>query len=118
MYEGDNALVAPENVADRVNLGLIPTSEKGWPVAIRCLRKDTGGWLHIHENVTEGTEPELISRITTQLGSLLEPHGAWTITVRHVEKVKSYAPHIFHVVVDVECRPSVIENSKGNPPPF
>ncbi|NXS03240.1 TYW2 protein, partial [Oxylabes madagascariensis] len=39
------------DVADRVNLGLIPSSEEGWPVACRVLRKDTGGVLHIHHNV-------------------------------------------------------------------
>lgn len=29
VYPGDNAVVAPIGVADRVNLGLIPSSEKG-----------------------------------------------------------------------------------------
>ncbi len=29
---GDNAVGAPSGVADRVNLGLIPTSRTGWPV--------------------------------------------------------------------------------------
>ncbi len=32
VLEGDNAVTAPRCVADRVNLGLIPSSERGWPV--------------------------------------------------------------------------------------
>ena len=29
----------------------------------------------------------------------------WSVKIRHIEHVKSYAPHIDHVVLDVECRP-------------
>ena len=29
----------------------------------------------------------------------------WNVQIRHIEHVKSYAPHIDHVVLDVECRP-------------
>lgn len=39
-------------MVDRVNLGLIPSSEESWPVACRLLRRNTGGILHIHHNVT------------------------------------------------------------------
>ena len=44
--------VAPRGIADRVLLGLIPSSEEGWFVACACLRSDVGGWLHVHENVS------------------------------------------------------------------
>ncbi len=44
--------VCPRGVADRVNLGLIPSSEDGWPVACAALKPQTGGMLHIHGNVT------------------------------------------------------------------
>lgn len=36
-------------VADRVSLGLTPTSRPGWPLACAVL-KDCGGTLHVHEN--------------------------------------------------------------------
>lgn len=38
---------------------------------------------------------------------LMECHdaGEWLCHVDHIEHVKSYAPHIDHVVVDLECRP-------------
>lgn len=29
----------------------------------------------------------------------------WNVLIRHIEHVKSYAPHVDHVVLDVECRP-------------
>ena len=28
----------------------------------------------------------------------------WRVTLRHIEHVKSYAPHVDHLVVDLECR--------------
>jgi len=113
VHEGDNAIGAPENVADRINLGLIPSSEKGWPIAVRALRKDVGGWLHIHENVTEGQEEEWKGRIINKLTGYFEDQQGstqektkWSIRIHHIETVKSYAPRIFHLVADVECRPS------------
>jgi len=30
----------------------------------------------------------------------------WVCRVDHIEHVKSYAPHIDHIVVDIECRPA------------
>ncbi len=29
----------------------------------------------------------------------------WRVLIRHVERVKWYAPHMRHLVLDVECRP-------------
>merc|ERR1719195_193466 len=50
VLQGDNRLVCPHNVADRVNLGLIPQSEISWRTACQALRQ-TGGVLHVHGNV-------------------------------------------------------------------
>ncbi|XP_022096508.1 tRNA wybutosine-synthesizing protein 2 homolog [Acanthaster planci] len=52
VHEGDNREVCPRGVADRVNLGLIPSSEVGWPVACAALKPSSGGVLHVHGNVT------------------------------------------------------------------
>uniref|UniRef100_A0A1I8JGH1 tRNA wybutosine-synthesizing protein 2 homolog n=2 Tax=Macrostomum lignano TaxID=282301 RepID=A0A1I8JGH1_9PLAT len=49
VLQGDNRLVAPAGLADRVLLGLVPSSRLSWPAACRCLRP-AGGWLHVHEN--------------------------------------------------------------------
>ncbi len=34
-------------------MGLIPSSEPGWPVACAALKPLTGGMLHIHQNVSD-----------------------------------------------------------------
>ena len=33
--------------------------------------------------------------------------GNWTTNIRHVECVKSYGPRIYHIVLDLECRPDI-----------
>ena len=43
--------MCPEGVAQRVNLGLLPSSEAGWLVGCKALDHSTGGILHIHGNV-------------------------------------------------------------------
>lgn len=117
------------DVADRVNLGLIPSSEDGWPVACRLLRRTTGGVLHIHQNITsplrnttasdaiqkvsgkkadrevwqawaDDTAKHIVSLLRDRTGTL------WTASIQHIEHVKSYAPHVHHIVLDLECRPS------------
>eukprot|EP00042_Codosiga_hollandica_P031169 m.186815 g.186815 ORF g.186815 m.186815 type:complete len:271 (+) comp53568_c0_seq4:544-1356(+) len=132
VYAGDNAKVCPTDVADRVNLGLIPTSKMGWPVAVAALKKSTGGWLHVHENIT--TKQTVAARqrdewdvagqeIAAEFKVLLEArHGnEWQVDVRHVECVKSYAPLIYHMVFDLECRPvvylSALVPGSEQPPP-
>ncbi|NXX99159.1 TYW2 protein, partial [Centropus bengalensis] len=129
-----------QDVADRVNLGLIPSSEEGWPVACRVLKKDTGGVLHIHHNVetpvqrAEGAgfdgglqhpmddsgKETVGARIRPEWqrwaeataarirGLLAELHGQqWHTSILHIEAVKSYAPHVHHIVLDLECRPTL-----------
>lgn len=55
IYFGDNRTTAPTNVADRVNLGLIPSSELSWETACRALKDETGGILHVHANIDSKT---------------------------------------------------------------
>lgn len=131
IHQGDNRQLQLNDTADRVNLGLIPSSEDGWPVACRLLKRSTGGILHIHHNVTSPMTnsrfPEIsdgTQRVTRKendreawqgwacdtserLCSLLKDTTGtdWRTHVQHIEHVKSYAPHIHHVVLDLECRP-------------
>lgn len=138
IHFGDNRELELSNVADRVNLGLIPSSQEGWPVACQVLRKDVGGILHIHQNVesfmrknlqktvpdergngsTGDVQGEMLSSATrpewqswaesaeAQIASLLQVHGQqWRTRILRVHPVKSYAPHVDHVVLDLECRP-------------
>ncbi|KAK0107606.1 hypothetical protein ONS96_003412 [Cadophora gregata f. sp. sojae] len=83
-----------------VNCGLLPTSELSWEMAIGMLRGD--GWLHLHENV--GVE-DIESR-KVEIGKILEQWliGAGdgrTVTTEHVERVKTFAPGVWHCVFDV-----------------
>ncbi|XP_028671721.1 tRNA wybutosine-synthesizing protein 2 homolog [Erpetoichthys calabaricus] len=160
IHEGDNRQLSMCDVADRVNLGLIPSSEEGWPTACRLLRQNSGGILHIHQNVTSVPhKPALFQqdtcsqeaseeyhkcknkvipsenndtmfeenfcsssakgRIKSEWGKwaetaasqitklLMENWGKpWKTHIRHIQHVKSYAPHIDHIVLDLQCRPS------------
>ncbi|XP_062379926.1 tRNA wybutosine-synthesizing protein 2 homolog [Sardina pilchardus] len=149
VHQGDNRQLPLEDLADRVNLGLIPSSEEGWPVACRLLRRDTGGVLHIHQNVssavpstdarlqpalpaadghitTEGEDKTQVS-LNASLGSHRDREAwrtwaedtatrfaellrdltgqVWRTHIMHIECVKSYAPHIHHIVLDLKCTP-------------
>ncbi len=124
------------NVAHRINLGLIPSSELSWPIACRVLRADTGGWLHVHGNVDSNhnknskdeekieTESErnkhdkvewrewakyARSRIESLLNERTES-TSWTVSVEHIEHVKSYGPRVDHLVLDILCRPNTNRN--------
>ena len=206
-------------MADRVNLGLLPSSEAGWPAACAALRPDSGGWLHVHGNVCSkpgsetaehnpwetgseepkiellgGQEPsgcafkleggigskvesfdsglEANNSVSLELGqpdtlspaekvSLVDKQdrpdldfkgsgkhpkrcreevwerwaayvagrvrqllpmenplpregSSWRVVVGHIEHVKSYAPHVDHIVVDVECRPILKQPASKN----
>nr|XP_060612361.1 tRNA wybutosine-synthesizing protein 2 homolog [Anolis sagrei ordinatus] len=156
VHQGDNRKLQLKDVADRVNLGLIPTSEAGWPVACQLLRKDVGGILHIHQNVesfptkarelphnlmSEWSDKQLLAeegkmgpgdhnilqdaeRRTPALAAKCEwqnwaeltairirdllqelDNKEWRTIILHIEQVKSYAPHVQHLVLDLECRP-------------
>ncbi|XP_029020774.1 tRNA wybutosine-synthesizing protein 2 homolog isoform X2 [Betta splendens] len=133
VHEGDNRQLQLCDIADRVNLGLIPSSKDGWPVACRLLRRTTGGILHIHQNVTspllntaavpainDGAQmvsgkkadreawqawaDDTAKRIISLLGDVTG--SQWNTNIQHIEHVKSYAPHVHHIVLDLECRPS------------
>ncbi|NXN93153.1 TYW2 protein, partial [Rhinopomastus cyanomelas] len=154
IHYGDSCQLELQDVADRVNLGLIPSSEEGWPVACRVLKKRTGGVLHIHHNVetlAASDPPETLvvqaeqesaegastdGEVQHPMGEsgketarariraewqrwaeatairiqelLAELHGQpWQTSILRIEAVKSYAPHVHHLVLDLECRPAL-----------
>lgn len=130
IHAGDNRVVAPVGVADRVNLGLIPSSEGSWETACRCL-KSSGGTLVVHGNVNSlSIEPRVLSLATSFKEKypvrevwcmwsemvrisfqeiLKKVHTMnWVVETKHFERVKSYAPHINHLVVELFCSPFAI----------
>lgn len=115
IHVGDCRQVCPERVADRVNLGLIPSSADGWPAACRALNPERECcWMHVHENVeckpgTSEAKHELwqnrAGQVCAAMEDLLRHHGrGWTVTCEHIERVKSYAPRVDHLVFDLRCQ--------------
>lgn len=107
IHEGDNQLSLPnlKSVADRVFLGLLPSSEKVWELSVACL-KDGGGVLHIHMNVEEEKLSAWTESTKSQILDYSQRLGRnFKIASCHLEKVKWFAPRVRHVVLDLELRP-------------
>ena len=85
---------------NRVNLGLLPSSEDGYSIAIQALKSE-GGMLHVHGLAAGGEEDEWALDLANQLEKL----GSFTCSVVGVERVKWYAPHQRHIVVDIHASP-------------
>lgn len=107
VYQGDNQVSLPQlkGIADRCHLGLLPSSEAVWGMSLQAL-KTTGGWLHVHMNVKEEEIEDWKDSAINQFQSLSDAMElGFSIRGDHLERVKWYAPHVRHVVFDVECRP-------------
>ncbi|KAK7363744.1 hypothetical protein VNO77_05898 [Canavalia gladiata] len=104
VLEGDNRITAPKSVADRVCLGLLPSSECSWVTAVRALRRE-GGILHVHGNAKDSEECQWTDHVLKTIYEITRSEGyCWEVSIEHVERVKWYAPRIRHVVADVRCR--------------
>ena len=77
-----------------INGGGVVTVDKG----ISSCKVKQSSWMHWSNSVAD--------RMKNILDSLYKgANGGWSVTVGHVEHVKSYAPHVDHIVTDIECRP-------------
>ncbi|KAF7811166.1 tRNA wybutosine-synthesizing protein 2/3/4 [Senna tora] len=104
ILKGDNRSLAPKGVADRVCLGLLPSSECSWVTAVRALRRE-GGVLHVHGNAKDSEELQWTEHVLNSISEIARSEGyCWDVTIEHVERVKWYAPHVRHLVADVRCR--------------
>ena len=103
---GDEAMDC--NLFDRISLGLLPSSEGGWAIAVSCLRENTGGWLHVHGNVAtveRDNWAHWLCYTLTRFATAQDGRDDWIAVCAHVERVKSFAPKIDHVVADVFVGP-------------
>jgi tRNA wybutosine-synthesizing protein 3 len=100
IYEGDNRITSRElsNTADRVILGLLPTAEESYDVALNCL-KDKGGVLHIHGLAPAENHEKLVNETMYMLERISSNYKVKKI---EINKIKSYAPHWDHLVLDIE----------------
>jgi tRNA wybutosine-synthesizing protein 2 len=94
-----------------VNLGLLPHSRLSWGEAVRLIDKEKGGWIHAHENVgsLEIEDRKVFVQREFQ-AHLIEADlevgrdggvRERNVEVKHVERVKMYAPGVVHCVFDV-----------------
>ena len=80
-----------------INLGLLPTSQPSWPIVNEVVHiySNTDPLVHVHENVhVEDFE---------KLGKKIEANFTRGEVI-HQEKVKTFAPDVWHVVYDVRVR--------------
>ncbi|KAF2873451.1 S-adenosyl-L-methionine-dependent methyltransferase [Massariosphaeria phaeospora] len=93
-----------------VNCGFLPSSRNSWKTAIRAMDVHLGGWIHAHENVgateLETRKGDVESEMQAHLDLWDAERGSdgiyrRRVGVEHVEKVKTYAPGVLHVVFDV-----------------
>ena len=79
--------------ADRIIMGYLHDTWKFLPKALDIL--ENKGYIHYHTRCIDNGYPDAIKReIDKQI------NGGYKI--KEVKKVKSYAPHVYHVVVDLE----------------
>ena len=103
ILHGDNQETLPKlrNVADRVHLGILPSSEPTWRLAVDCL-KNSGGILHLHMNLNDSEIDSFTKYCIDVISDYALQHCDFSnVSLLHVEKVKWYAPHIRHVVLDL-----------------
>ena len=81
---------------DRVLLGLLPNSQDGWPLALAALKPE-GGWLHLHGNAPGGDEEAWGDSVVNELREM----DSRRVLLDRLVKVKWYAPHVRHCVLDL-----------------
>jgi tRNA wybutosine-synthesizing protein 2 len=93
---GDNRKIAPKDCADRVILGYLKESQMFLSVGLECLRNHSGV-LHYHEVVPVESIPEMpLKHIETTAKNYHR-----SVELLKVNEIKSYAPGVDHVVLDV-----------------
>ncbi len=93
---GDNRKTAPQGVADRVIMGYLKDTWQYLPVAFNCL-KDNKGILHYHET---GAVGNIVKQSCKRLDRFAQKKNRKITRVKsHI--IKSYAPGVSHVVLDV-----------------
>ena len=97
IIEGDNRITTNElkDIADRVILGLLPSSLEGLKPALRVLKYD-GGILHIHGLGRSLNYEDWVSDVEEKL-----VNENYKINRKNLIKIKSYSPHWDHLVLDL-----------------
>jgi tRNA wybutosine-synthesizing protein 2 len=94
---GNNRETAPKNIADRIIMGYIEGTHRFLPVAIKCL-KNNRGTIHYHEVYPNKLLPDKPLKNIQEIAEKFD-RKAELLTYKHV---KSYAPGVSHVVLDIK----------------
>jgi tRNA wybutosine-synthesizing protein 2 len=89
-----------------VNCGLLPTSRGSWVTAVTMLDKILGGWVHVHENFAVAEIEEKAEEVRVEFQRLInelygEDEEKREVKIESINRLKSYAPGVMHVVVDI-----------------
>ena len=122
VYLNDNQITVPKylnGIGDRINMGLIPSCENAFSIGIDCLKVDQGGWLHVHGNaprkemkkwalsVVEKCQQLILEKSQEKNCKSNRKHWIdYHCWCNHVERIKSYAPRIDHMVADIYVGPN------------
>ncbi len=83
-------------IADRVLMGLLPSPKEYLDSAMKIVKKD--GMIHYHSTLGEEEKPE---KLLFEINDSAMKYGLEAELISHKE-VKSYAPKVNHVVLDVK----------------
>ena len=130
-------MVCPRGVADRVNLGLIPSSEISYLKACEALKPGAVGMMHVHGNVdragvakttTDDEEKKYVIETGSGYNCKYPEWHLWAVETANkfgdcfvevvakkrysfelvsMTHVKSYAPKVDHLVLDLKCCPEI-----------
>ncbi|KAF2688233.1 hypothetical protein K458DRAFT_440900 [Lentithecium fluviatile CBS 122367] len=92
-----------------INCGFLPSSKLSWSIAVKLLDRSLGGWIHAHENVgvrdIQAREKEVVEMMRAYVDEWEVERGGRgggrVVRCEHVERVKTYAPGVLHIVLDV-----------------
>ena len=90
------------SIADRVIMGYIPNTYKFIPYALKVVKR-TGGIIHYHDIAKQ---EDLFEKPINTLKEAILKHN-FNIKILYRGIVKSYAPKVYHIVIDVFVKPAL-----------
>ena len=91
-----------------VNCGLLPTSRGSWRTAVEIIDSEAGGWIHLHENFLAKDIEVKGKETLKEIQGILDENthqSRRTAILEHIERVKTYAPGVWHCVLDIFVPP-------------
>nr|OQO24123.1 hypothetical protein B0A51_07546 [Rachicladosporium sp. CCFEE 5018] len=91
-----------------VSCGLLPTSRGSWTTAFAVLDPIAGGWVHVHENFELSEIADRAEGVRKEFQRMYDmtDHAEYAkVVLEHINRVKTYAPGVFHVVLDIYIPP-------------